>query len=605
MSIQTRVFQIELGERKSGDKPTAFRAVLSTETPVRRRSWEGDFFEVLRHKPDAVNLERSPLPLIESHNQRSLPIGIVNDVRIEGGKLRGDVTFGQSARAKEIAADVEAGIIRSLSVGYTIEATIEAKEGDKRTITATKWTPHEVSAVAVGADANAGFNRGKNMGTENENEQDTTDLQTRAAQVERERAGAIMRWGRALNLDQQFVEQHVKLGTDAETFRSTAIDLAERQSPRFVNEAGLRVQFTGAPNGDDFRAAAVDALLLRSGVHVPKPHAAARDVNASAFELARVCLSRAGKTVHGSSKELVLRGAMTTSDFPLILAGSMHKALRQGYESEPASHRIWVRAVSVEDFKEQHRPILGSAPDLELVNEHGEYKNGTFTEDSTSYRIAKYGKIVQLSWEALVNDDLNAFLRVKPAMGMAARRKEADLVYALFAENAAAGPTMQDGVALFHASHANLASSVSALDAAALAAARVLLRKQTALGGGYMALVPKYLILPAELEHAADLVLAAATRIVSTSAESETPAWISQLVPVVEPRLPATAFYVAADSGQIDHVELGLLEENFSGPSFQEEQEFRKDIFSWKIKHVAGAKVLDWRGLVKVPVSGG
>src|SRR5262245_32113560 len=45
--------------------------------------------------------------------------------------------------------------------------------------------------------------------------------------------------------------------------------------------------------------------------------------------------------------------------------------------------------------------------------------------------------------------------------GQAARRKEADLVYALFTENGGAGRTMQDGVALFHVNHGNLVMHTS------------------------------------------------------------------------------------------------------------------------------------------------
>ena len=51
---------------------------------------------------------------------------------------------------------------------------------------------------------------------------------------------------------------------------------------------------------------------------------------------------------------------------------------------------------------------------------------------------------------------------------------------------------MQDSVALFDATHGNLGSA-AAFDAATLGAARTLLRKQTAVGGGYLSLVPRYL----------------------------------------------------------------------------------------------------------------
>lgn len=622
MKLHRRTFEIALGERKDGKR--TFSAVLSSETPVRRRDWEGEYLEVLSHKKGAVNLERAPLPLLESHDQRTLPIGIVDNLRIVDGKLRGDVTFGTSARAREVEADVEAGIIRNLSVGYTVEKTVEANNGNQRTITATRWTPHEVSAVAIGADAGAGFGRSANMGDEDDTTPTTNPTTTTPPRSqrdpERERCSEIVRMTRMLGDEAPtFAARLIESGASLDAARKAIIDrLAERdrievdtriRSEDLLGGGGgfeaIRGRITpGVDNSAEFRAAAVDAILLRSGIHLAKPHPAARDVSASVFDLARTCLSRAGKTVTGSNEEL-LRRAMNTGDFPLILADAMHKAVRNGYESEPASHRAWVRTQGVQDFRDQHRPILGSAPALEHVNEGGEYTNGPLSEDSTSYRVAKYGKIVTLTWEALVNDDIGAFIRIKPAMGMAARRLEADIVYSLFGLNGGAGPTMQDSKALFHDDHDNLGTAADDFDAAALGAARAMLRKQTALGGGYLSLVPRYLIIPVEYEQQAEVLVAQATRAVTT-VDSATPRWIASLEIVVEPRLAEGAFYLAADSSQIDHCELGLLEENMDGPLVTEDlsQEFRRDVFSWKVRHVVGAKFLDWRGIVKQPISG-
>jgi hypothetical protein len=193
-------------------------------------------------------------------------------------------------------------------------------------------------------------------------------------------------------------------------------------------------------------------------------------------------------------------------------------------------------------------------------------------------------------------------MRIKPAMGQAARRKEADVVYALFALNAGDGPAMQDENNLFDdTNHGNLVSAGS-FDATQLGLGRQRLRKQTALGGGFLSLVPRYLIVPAERETAAEILLAQATKHIDVAgdSEAETPRWLRNLDLVVEPRLADGAVYLAADSGQIDTCELGLLEENVGGPVIEEEQGFTSDVFKWKVRHVAGAKFLDWRGIVKI-----
>ncbi len=648
--MRRRTIQLELVKR-AGKRP-AVSAVLSTEAPVARRDYDGQFFEVLSHKADAVDLSRAPLPLIAAHDHSGLPVGIVDNVRTTDGKLRGQVTFGASERAQEIAADVEAGVIRNLSVGYSIERFRTAHDGDTRTIIATRWTPHEVSVVAVPADAGAGFGRSQNMGKANKKRieeleaelaelraedaeadegadaeaDDTGDdahdgsdraltdaLRTRA---ERQRCVGILRWASTIGIAdaERVANDLIARGVPLAAARGQILKRKEAEQHEYlplpysidIDSGRRRAEHVRSSDVDqDFRGAAVDALLLRAGVHVPKPHPAARDVTPSVLDIARTCLSRVGKSTRGMSNERLVRYAMTTSDFPLILGDSVHQAARRGYEDEPSSHRAWVRVQPVEDFHDQLRVILGSAPDLELVGESAEYKSGPLDEDATTgYRIGKYGKIVDLTWEVLVNDHLSQFMRIQPAMGQAARRKESDVVYGLLAENTYAGPTMQDGVALFHANHANLADA-GAMDAATLGAARGLLRKQTAFGGGYMNLAPKFLIVPTELEQDADTLLAASTRVISATLDSDRPQWLGRLQLVVEPRLPADAFYLAADPTQIDTVELGVLEENMSGPMVErnDNEGWRRDIISWKVRHAFGAKVLDWRGLVRVPIA--
>ena len=72
---------------------------------------------------------------------------------------------------------------------------------------------------------------------------------------------------------------------------------------------------------------------------------------------------------------------------------------------------------------------------------------------------------------------------------------------------------------------------------------------------------------------------------------------------VVEPRLASTGVFLAADPNQIDTVELGLLEENMAGPYIEAEQGFDSDESRWKIRHTAGVKAIDYRGMVKMAVT--
>lgn len=364
---------------------------------------------------------------------------------------------------------------------------------------------------------------------------------------------------------------------------------------------------SGGNGAGDFVAAASDALAIRAGVKLTKMHPGAQDVQGmTLMDIARASMSRAGRGFDTAtqSRGALIKAAMTTSDFPAILENTLNKSLRTGFEAEPKTFEAWSRGVTVTDFKPQSRVTLGSAPDLLQVPEGGEYQAGSMDDDkAVPYVVTKFGRVVLLTWEALVNDDLSAFGRITQAMGQAAARVEADQVYATFAENSGAGPKMQDGTNLFTSGHANLAASAADVTADALSAARVLLRRQTAVGGGVMNITPRYLLVAPEQEQAAETLLAAAARGLSQTSNVELmPAWLAQLELVVEARLPDTAFYLLASPANIDTLEYAHLDAD-GGPASEEDTDFLTDARRYKIRDVFGQRWLDWRGAVKVPLT--
>lgn len=145
---QYRVMTLE----RRDDAARTVEASLSSETPVHR---PGLGNEILVHTPDAVDLSRCPLPLLTSHDSTTTPVGIIENVRIVGGKLRGVLRFGGSSRALDCWEDVKAGILRSISIGYRI---LDGKaSGDNYRV--SRWQPFEASLVAVPADPTVGIGR--------------------------------------------------------------------------------------------------------------------------------------------------------------------------------------------------------------------------------------------------------------------------------------------------------------------------------------------------------------------------------------------------------------------------------------------------------------
>lgn|GEM_PF-684411 len=130
--------------------------VLATDTPVERSG----YVEQLDLSPQGVDLSRGDLPLIESHNANAVNIGVVRDIRLDGNKLRGVAVFGNSARADELLADVQNGIVSGVSIGYRLlDEGRPTQLRDGRRALRFRFQPYEVSVVAVPADTEAGFFR--------------------------------------------------------------------------------------------------------------------------------------------------------------------------------------------------------------------------------------------------------------------------------------------------------------------------------------------------------------------------------------------------------------------------------------------------------------
>lgn len=135
------------------DSTRTVEAAVSSEEPCPRGNM-GE--EVLEHTPAAVDLSRAPLPVILAHDRAGLPVAIAENFRIGADKkLRADLRFGVSERADEIWQDIKSGIIRNLSIGYSIIEHEQTENGFK----VTRWQPFEISIVAVPADATVGIGR--------------------------------------------------------------------------------------------------------------------------------------------------------------------------------------------------------------------------------------------------------------------------------------------------------------------------------------------------------------------------------------------------------------------------------------------------------------
>ncbi|MDP3138689.1 MAG: phage major capsid protein, partial [Burkholderiaceae bacterium] len=146
---QIRTLVFEAAERAADGR---IPVVVSTDDVVEVI----DGPEVLMHTLDAVDLTRAPLPIIVTHQSGQLNVGVVEDIVLQGGAMRGFARFGTRPEAAQYEADVVGNIIKAVSVGYRRFKAYMRSDG---VMVTTRWMPTHVALVGEPADAGAGFYR--------------------------------------------------------------------------------------------------------------------------------------------------------------------------------------------------------------------------------------------------------------------------------------------------------------------------------------------------------------------------------------------------------------------------------------------------------------
>ena len=348
---------------------------------------------------------------------------------------------------------------------------------------------------------------------------------------------------------------------------------------------------------DTVRAGAAKALLARWNPRSYKIDDASRQfAGLSLPEMAREMAEARGVKTRGMTRHQIAKAALhTTSDFPAVLENVIGKSLRDRYEMAPRTFLNLANQSTLPDYKEVSRAQLGEAPKLDKVLEGGEYTYGTTGDAAEKYNLVKYGKILAVTAETIINDDLDAFTRVPAMMGAAAGQLESDLFWAHFTGN----PAMHDGENLFSAAHANQAGSGGAISITTIGAGRTAMRKQKGLNGEHFINVqPRFIVVPAALETVAEQFVS--TNMTADAAGSINP-FAGRLQVVSEPRLDAAsaaAWYLWADPAMIDTIEYAYLQGE-EGPQIETEEGFDVDGLKVKVRHNFGVKALDWRGLYR------
>jgi len=640
----------------------------------------GEFDESLDFAPGAHRDERllsNRVAVLDAHRRGSISdqLGVLVDARLDPVTRTGvgTIRFSKREEIDGLVADVRAGIVSNVSIGFQVHQFRDITEpgDDVRHFLAIDWEIHEVSFVPVGADGAAHIRTETELATR-EDPKNVCILWTEAVNMEpdetiegtpaqrsaapapatpepasppapaptpdpalraptpdidairaegraeeRARLAGIGDAARNLGLEPSdvFVDGLVRNGTALDSARAALIEhVGHRDESRAINStASFQV---GDSDRDKQTRSITDAMHFRMAPdreHKRDNLQGNEYVHMTLLEIGRSVLTAHGIDTRGLSKsELagailssrsmsVSGGLMTrsashsTDDFPSILANLMNKELRASYEETPDTWSQWVRRGTLSDFKPGQRPALGASPALLEKLEGAEYKWGTAGEENEPIQLVEYGRVISMSRQMLINDDLDAFSRFPGAFGSRARDLLSDLIYAVLTDNG----VMADANALFSAAHNNTSTGVLAV--AGLSALRLTMRTQTGIapGDGEAAQainVPlKHLRVPAALETTAEQLTAGLT----PNTPGDVNPFIGSFETVAaEPRLDPTSAvqYYGMGPKSLAGVELAFLQGE-DGPVTETRTSFSTDSMDLKVRQTAGVSAIEFRGI--------
>lgn len=605
---------------------------------ARQDPWTGDpYVERLIVSNDAIDLGRlqAGAPLLDSHDRLTVrnQLGVVEDAWVEDGAGVAKVRFSKRKDAEDVLLDVADGIVRKVSVGYLQnQRSITENDGGPDLHEITRWTPFEVSFVAVPADNGAQVRQLEEGTNHMEKKPDAPgdtgaetrakpvesqaspptltslpdpQVEQRAVEAERARAGYIRDAGDKLG-QQDLARELVDGGATIEEASRKLIDAAAAV-PSNDEEVDHHIEL-----GDGKREATLVDLVSRGLTSRFDPaakkdleHEAGYYANRPYLETARDLLEKDGIHLSRSAtrSEIVdqvialhARAAITTSILTSVNANISSRALLMGYEAVPRTFAPIFRQSSAQNYRNNERVKLGDAANLAAVAENANYAEGALSDKKETYAIAKYGQILKFTREMMVNDDLNALSRRATMLGAAAARTENAVVWGILTANgnlADTNPIFGPAVGSNPANDSGVAGVIGAAD---FYAARAALNGMVSEAGQKLRIEPRYVVFSETHRQAVEeLVRPPSPYTNATVGNVLVESYANSVVLVLEPEVGDSIFFIA-EPLLIDTVEYAWLAGNV-GVNLASDTVFESDAIRFRARDEFGAGAVDRRGM--------
>ncbi|MGY3240034.1 phage head maturation protease [Bradyrhizobium sp. USDA 4448] len=545
--------------------------VISVGSPV-QRSFGREELEISNKAIDLDRVQAGLVPVLDSHQQGTVlgaHLGRLSAAWIEGGALKGRITFDATERGDQAMGMVARNEVRGISAGYSVQQwQISDDDGNvidpertrisldyNLTFTARRWTLLEVSVVSVPADPAATIRSA-----------DQADI------------------GRKQMLDSMSrSKQMVKIIRDEREGVAEAMEIA--LTSRILGSQGYSgLRYKGLKSDGEQERFARFSDQAKEYMGLDLVEIAARSVGYR---------GRGGVLTASDKLEIFSRAFQSTSDFPNIFQNSLNKALQARYELATPTYRETAVERPFKDFRPHPQVRAGDFPQLQPVLETGELQHGTSQDNGELVSISPHGVIFTISRQMLVNDDLGAIDQILADAAGQVLVFENTTFFNMFNSN----PTLaQNGNAVFSSGNGNLAASGAAPSVSTVSDARKTLRGMKSLSGQFLNVPASFILTGPEQETAADQIVTAITPTLTSSVNP----YSGRLRSISDANISDTSWYLGANPSAVPCFIYGFLN-GASGPRTRIDSPFGQQGVKVSLEHDFGVGAIDYRGFYRNP----
>jgi hypothetical protein len=334
-------------------------------------------------------------------------------------------------------------------------------------------------------------------------------------------------------------------------------------------------------------------------------HALLYDVIRAAGSYARPGLVNNGTIRAALEAERQIKAAgsgFSTISLAGILSNVGNKSMLASYQAVPRTSNLFCAETDANDFRQYTRYRMTGTGTFEKVGADGELKHGGLTEESYSNQLDTYGRIIALTRQMMINDDLGAFLQIPRIIGRQAALAVEEAVFTLLLAN--------PGTFFDLAKSNYFEGATTNLQISSLTTAEQMFLDQKDSAGKPIALLASILLVPTALKVISEQLYTQLTVNETTTADKPRPAsnpHAGKFRPVASPYLnsqgiagsSATAWYLFADPNDVAAMEIGYLR-GARAPTIESgETDFDTLGMKWRGYFDFGVALQDFRAAVK------